>query len=267
MKRLPAVAGQFYPDTEKLLKIEIEKYIDPKKDKSNVIGVMSPHAGYMCSGMVAGQLFSEIHVPDTVIILGPNHRGLGSDYAIMSEGQWQTPLGTVDIDQTLAYKIREKCSYIKEDEDAHRHEHSLEVQVPFLQYVKKDVRIVPICIGGYDEEVFECVGKCIAESIKETESKVLIIASSDMTHYESAEAAKEKDEMALQAILKLDEKKMLHTVSDYNITMCGYAPTAIMLIAAKELGAKKAHLVSYMNSGDAIGDYSSVVGYAGVTVS
>jgi hypothetical protein len=212
-------------------------------------------------------VFSRIHIPQTAVIIGPNHRGAGADYAIVTAGEWATPFGNVLIDTALAQAILKNCRYVKEDLEAHRYEHSLEVQVPFLQYLRKDVNIVPLCIGAYDVAAFDCIGKCIARSIRETKADALIVASSDMSHYEPAAVAKKKDDQAIQAILRLDEKKMLELVGRLNISMCGYAPAAIMLAAAKELGAEKGELVAYMNSGDTTGDYSEVVGYAGVMIS
>lgn len=266
MIRHPAVAGQFYPGTPKALTDQIAGFIREPKQKEKVVGAVSPHAGYIYSGKVAGQLYSRIEIPQTAVIIGPNHRGVGADYAIMTDGEWATPLGNVQIDTVLAGAILKHCRYVKEDREAHRYEHSLEVQVPFLQYLRKDIRIVPLCIGAYDEAAFDCIGACIAEAIQETKTDALIIASSDMSHYEPATVAKKKDDQAIEAILQLDPGKMLRRVSRLNISMCGYAPTAIMLAAAKELGARKGELVAYMNSGDATGDYHEVVGYAGITI-
>lgn len=266
MIRHPAVAGQFYPGAPKTLTDQIAGFIKQSKQKKKVVGVMSPHAGYIYSGKVAGMLFSQIEIPQTAVIIGPNHRGIGADYAIMTDGEWATPLGNVQIDSVFASAIMQKCEYVEEDREAHRYEHSLEVQVPFLQYLRKDIRIVPLCVGAYDEAAFDCIGKCIAEAVRETKTDALIVASSDMSHYEPAAVAKKKDDQAIEAILQLDQGKMLQRVSRLNISMCGYAPTAIMLAAAKELGARKGELVAYMNSGDATGDYHEVVGYAGITI-
>jgi len=266
MTRHPAVAGQFYPGSPKTLAEQIAGFVSQPAHKQKVVGVMSPHAGYIYSGAVAGQVFSLVEIPPTAVIIGPNHRGLGADYAIMTAGTWETPLGNVPIDTFLAEAMLKQCRYLEEDAEAHRYEHSLEVQVPFLQYLRKDIRIVPLCIGAYDEEAFACIGKCIAGAIRETKADALIVASSDMSHYEPATVARKKDDQAIDAILKLDEREMLRRVSRLNITMCGYAPAAIMLAAAKELGARKGELVAYMNSGDATGDYREVVGYAGVTI-
>lgn len=259
--RKPAVAGQFYPGTEGGLRKTIEKMVSKAEKKIKPIGIVSPHAGYIYSGQVAGELYSNIEIPDTVIILGPNHTGIGRPYAIMTEGRWETPLGEIEIETNLAREILSACKSIEEDSTAHTDEHSLEVQVPFLQYFRPDIKIVPIVIGG---EKYQEIGSAIADSIKGMD--VLIIASSDMTHYEPHESAKEKDNLAIEAILKLDEREMLQRIAKHNISMCGYGPAAIMLVAAKLLGAKQAKLIKYMTSGDTSGDYSAVVGYAGLAV-
>lgn len=261
--RKPAVAGQFYPGTEGSLRKSIEKMVTSVSKKIRAIGIVSPHAGYMYSGPVAGELYSNIEMPDTVVILGPNHTGMGKPYAIMTEGKWETPLGEVEIENNLTKEILSTSKLVEEDSNAHRYEHSLEVQVPFLQYFKPDIKIVPIVIGG---EQYAEIGQAIANSIKKYKKDVLIIASSDMTHYESHESATKKDNLAIEAILKLDEKEMLQRIAKYNISMCGYGPTAIMLVASKLLGAKQAKLIKYMTSGDTSGDYSAVVGYAGIAV-
>lgn len=261
--RKPAVAGQFYPGTESSLRKSVEKMVSSVEKKIKAIGVVSPHAGYMYSGPVAGILYSNIEIPDTVIILGPNHTGIGKPYAIMTEGSWETPLGAVEIESNLAREILGASELIKEDSTAHRYEHSLEVQIPFIQYFKSDIKIVPIVIGG---NKFSEIGEAIATSIKKYKKDVLIVASSDMTHYEPQESAEKKDNLAIEAIIGLNEKEMLQRISKYDISMCGYGPTAIMLVSAKLLGAKQAKLIKYMTSGDTTGDYSAVVGYAGLAV-
>ena len=266
MKRMPAVAGQFYPGTQRSLHAQMEAFINRDADKEKVIGVMSPHAGYMYSGGVAGALFSTIIIPPVVIILGPNHRGAGSEFAIMTEGSWISPLGETAIDEALGKRLLKHSNLLEEDIEAHAHEHSLEVQLPFLQYLRPDVRIVPICIGGRNQAQFIELGEEIAACTKEMVADILIVASSDMSHYEPHETAKRKDSLAIDAILELDEKKMLSRLVEHGISMCGYGPTASMITAAKKLGAKKAELVRYQTSGDTSGDYSQVVGYAGIVV-
>jgi len=261
--RKPAVAGQFYPGKEDALRKSIEQTLVNVSKKIKAIGVVSPHAGYMYSGKVAGELYSSIEIPETIILIGPNHTGSGAEYSIMSEGKWWTPFGEVEIETDLAKKILGHSNIIEDDSDAHKFEHSIEVQIPFLQYFRKDIKIVPIVIGGID---FYNVGQAIAKSLSDYKKDFLIVASSDMTHYEPHEIARKKDKFAIDAILKLNEKEMLEKIRSYDITMCGYGPVSVMLIASKILGAKGAKLIRYMTSGDSSGDYSAVVGYAGLTV-
>lgn len=261
--RKPAAAGQFYPGTEVSLRKSIDKMTTVVQKKIKAIGIVSPHAGYIYSGPVAGIVYSNIEITDTVIILGPNHTGMGEPYAVMTEGAWETPLGKVEIDNNLAIDILNAGGLIKEDNIAHRFEHSIEVQLPFLQYFKPNIKIVPMVVGGsnYNE-----IGEAIASSVKKHKKDILIIASSDMTHYEKSETAQKKDMLAIESILKLDEIDMLDRIRKYDISMCGYGPAAIMLISSKLLGAKQAKLIKYMTSGDTSGDYSAVVGYAGLAV-
>ncbi len=261
--RKPAVAGRFYPADSGVLQQAIADTVVDVPQKIKALGIVSPHAGYSCSGPVAGMLYSHIKIPPIAVILGPNHNEIGEPYAIMSKGYWATPLGKVAIDSALAEEIKNGNKLIAEDTLAHQYEHSLEVQIPFLQYFRPDIKIVPIAIGS---DQFEVVGKAIAAGIKKTKTDCLIVASSDMTHYEPQEQAVKKDQLALEAVLALDEKEMISRIVQYDISMCGYGPVAIMLIAAKLLGAKKAELVKYMTSGDTVGDYSAVVGYAGLAV-
>ena len=268
MVRNPVVAGQFYSGEKGPLKREIEALIDLKAKKEDAIGVISPHAGYTYSGPVAASVLSAISTKKTYVILGPNHTGLGEMFALDTNDSWRTPLGDIKIDRALADAIKKNCKYIKDDPLAHAHEHSIEVQLPFLQALQKDFKIVPIVISYADLAIYRDIGKAIAKSIKDLkiEREVTIIASSDMTHYESHESAKKKDFIAIEAIIKLDEARLVEKVLELGITMCGYAPAAIMMVAAKGLGAKSARLVKYQTSGDTSGDYSSVVGYAGLII-
>lgn len=266
MIREAIVAGQFYPGTEQGLNRQIESMVDKDAKKEKAIGIVAPHAGYIYSGFVAGCVYSHIDITDTVVILGPNHTGFGAAFSLYKKGKWRTPLGEVGIDAELAGQILESSRLVREDEAAHSHEHSLEVQLPFMQYFKKDFKIVPIVLslGGLD--AYEELGQAIASSIKKRNRDTLIVASSDMTHYEPHEVAKEKDKVAIDAILKLDEEQLLKKVEEHNISMCGCVPAAVMLIAARALGAKSARLIKYQTSGDTSGDYSAVVGYAGIIV-
>ncbi|MDD5449703.1 MAG: AmmeMemoRadiSam system protein B [Candidatus Omnitrophica bacterium] len=266
MKRNPAVAGQFYPLTAEAVEKQVYGFIEKPKNKINAIGVVSPHAGYIYSGPVAGSVYSRIELKPTYIIIGPNHTGKGKPYSLMSEGSWVMPQGEIDIDVKLAKALLSGSEFLEEDFLAHAYEHSIEVQLPFLQYFKSPFKIVPIIISYSKGHIYQAIGREIAKAVKESKKDVMIIASSDMTHYESQEDAHSKDMKAIEAILKLDEEELVKRVEKFDISMCGYAPVSVMLAAAKELGAKSAELVKYQTSGDASGDYSSVVGYAGIII-
>jgi AmmeMemoRadiSam system protein B/AmmeMemoRadiSam system protein A len=266
MIRPPVVAGQFYPASPRQLKAMIKGMIDEKAEKEEVIGLVSPHAGYEYSGPVVGALVSRIKFKNTFIIMGPNHTGRGKAFSIMTEGVWQTPLGDIEIDSELAKRILGFSRYLKEDQVAHLDEHSIEVQLPFLQYFKPDVKFVPIVFSFGTGDIYQEIGREIARATKELKREVVIMASSDMTHYESQESAQWKDAQAIEAIVELNEEKLLQRVQTLNITMCGYAPAVSLISAARELGATRAELVKYQTSGDTTGDYSSVVGYAGIVL-
>ncbi len=266
MIREAAVAGQFYPGWPDELKETIQYMTARDAAKIDAIGVVSPHAGFIYSGPVAGAVFSRVKFKDTFILIGPNHRGVGKPFSIMTDGTWRTPLGEVKINKELAGAILKASSNLKEDSLAHRYEHSLEVQVPFLQYFRPDVMIVPIVLSQADPSVYKEIGLAVASALKSTGSEAVIVASSDMTHYEPSERARNKDEKAIQAILDLDADELIERINKYDITMCGYAGAVSLITAAKELGAGKTELVKYQTSGDTSGDYTSVVGYAGIII-
>ncbi len=261
MIRKPVVAGQFYPASASELKTMIEGIVKPE-----VIGLISPHAGYIYSGPVAGAVISRIKLKDSFIIMGPNHTGSGKPLSIMTEGTWETPLGEVEIDSELAKQILANSKNLQEDNLAHLYEHSIEVQLPFLQYFKPDFKLVPIVLAHASGAAYKEIGQALAKAIKETGKKVVIMASSDMTHYEPQESAQRKDAQAIGAILDLNEDELLKRIDELNITMCGFAPAVSLIVAAKELGATGTELVKYQTSGDVTGDYSSVVGYAGIII-
>jgi AmmeMemoRadiSam system protein B/AmmeMemoRadiSam system protein A len=266
MSRKPVVAGQFYPASPSQLRAMIEQFVDQRVAKENVIGLVSPHAGYIYSGPVAGAVISKIKFKDTFIIMGPNHTGMGKPLSIMTEGAWETPLGEVEIDSELGKHILANSSYLQEDSVAHQFEHSIEVQLPFLQYFQSDIKIVPIVLAYSSGDTYKEIGKEIAKAVKDLNKEVVIIASSDMTHYEPQSSAQSKDTQAIEAILDLSEDELLKRVDELNISMCGYAPVVSLISAAKELGATGAELIRYQTSGDVSGDYSSVVGYAGIII-
>ncbi len=266
MIRHPAVAGQFYPGSEQALRSELDRIIPDIALKKDVTGVISPHAGYLYSGQPAGQLLASINIPKIVVILGPNHHGTGAIAALSPDDSWQTPLGLVPIEKRLAGLIMKYLPAVQEDRVAHGREHSLEVQVPFLQYLRPDVSIVPVCLGFGDYEGCEILGKALADAITDFAEPVLILASSDMTHYESADSAKQKDSLALDRALNLDAKGLVEVCRSNRISMCGVIPSAVMIVASKLLGATAADLVAYTNSGLVTGDMRQVVGYASVRV-
>jgi AmmeMemoRadiSam system protein B/AmmeMemoRadiSam system protein A len=266
MVRNPVVAGQFYPASASQLKQMIESMVDKKVEKEEAIGLVSPHAGYVYSGPVAGAVISRVQLKDTCIIIGPNHTGRGKPLSIMAHESWKTPLGEVAIDAEMAEQILASSRHLQEDRAAHQMEHSIEVQLPFLQYFRPDIRIVPIMLSFAHSEAYKEIGQSIARAIQKLNRSAVIMASSDMTHYEPQESAQRKDRQAIDAILKLDEDELLKRVEELHISMCGYAPAVSLISAAKALGARSAKLVKYQTSGDTTGDYSSVVGYAGIII-
>ncbi len=266
MIRQAAVAGQFYPGTEQALREELQRLLLPVAEKRRATGVISPHAGYIYSGAAAGMLLAQVVIPRTVVIIGPNHRGAGAVAALSPDDGWQTPLGVVPIEKRLSGLVRQQQPAIQEDAAAHRLEHSLEVQVPFLQYLRPDVSIVPFCLAFGDYAGCELVGTALAAAITQFGEEVLIVASSDMTHYESSEAARRKDSLALERVLAFDPQGLVEVCRSERITMCGKIPSAVMLIAARQLGATQAELLAYTNSGQVTGDMSQVVAYASVQV-
>lgn len=265
MVRDPAAAGSFYPGTKAALQKEVERCLLKVRDKIDAIGIMSPHAGYPYSGSVAGATLSSVELKDTCIIMGPNHTGEGKPFSIMTQGIWRLPSGDCEIDSVLAKSILANSDHLEEDEAAHRREHSVEVQIPFLQALKSGIRIVPIVIADGGLEIYRSIGKSIARSLKEKYAAA-IIASSDLTHYEPYDEAVRKDKKAMEAVLNLDEAGLLKAIRERDISMCGYAPVCVMLAAAKELGAAKAKMIKYSTSGEATGDYTAVVGYGGIVV-
>jgi AmmeMemoRadiSam system protein B len=276
MLRQPAVAGRFYKGTSESLGKQVQEFIIPVADRKKAIGILSPHAGLMYSGSVAGAVYSNIELPETIVLIGPNHTGLGPPVSVMAQGSWETPLGTVPIDEPLASSILAGSPRMSEDSLAHMREHSLEVQLPFIQYLKNDFKIVPIQMLDIKLDTCLEVGRAVGEAIAECKSAicnpqsairgVLIVASSDMSHYERAASAKEKDFKAIDRILALDPEGLHRTVNNNGITMCGYGPTVAMLAACKLLGATKAELIKYTNSGEVNHDYEQVVGYAGIVI-
>jgi AmmeMemoRadiSam system protein B len=269
--RRPAVAGRFYPGKPEVLTQQLDQYLGagksaPEKAEA-ALGCMVPHAGYMYSGPVAGSVFERLPARTTYIILCPNHTGRGAPLAMMSQGEWQTPLGPVRIDAELAASLQHACRLLTEDAKAHEDEHAIEVELPFLQRSVGEFSFVPIAIGVSRYAALEALGHGMAMALKESAGKVMIVASSDMNHYEPDGITRIKDRKAIDQILALDPAKLYEVVREEDISMCGYGPAVAMLTAVKDLGATRAELVRYATSADTSGDFSAVVGYAGMIVS
>jgi AmmeMemoRadiSam system protein B len=274
--RKPAVAGYFYPsEKNKLIGLIEDTFrskdlgpglLPPLKEQKNALGYLVPHAGYEYSGYVAAHAYLEISaLPEgsTFIILGPNHYGIGSPLALPQSEIWETPLGQVKVDTSLRNEIMSEKSIIDIDDGAHWREHSIEVQIPYLQYVKKDFKILPISMTLMEKEYAVEVAEIIYKKIKEKKN-YYIIASSDLTHYEPAESVNRKDEIAIKAILNRDLDELYRVLRKYEITMCGYGPAAVLIHLSNLLGYGNVKLLKHANSGDVTGDYSSVVGYASI---
>jgi AmmeMemoRadiSam system protein B len=277
--RRAVVAGSFYEGKPEALRAQVEACflhrLGPGKlptvnsaGPRQILGLVCPHAGYMYSGPVAANAYFSLAQdgkPDTVIILGPNHTGYGNPLSAMREGAWQTPLGNVPIDSEVADDIAEETGIVDFDEVAHRHEHSIEVQLPFLQYLYGDAfKFVPVCFLMQDLETATEMGRGLAEVL--ANRNAVVIASSDFTHYEPQARVNKKDQDALQALEALDEKKFYEVLDAENVSACGYAPIAALMTYAKALGAKKAEVLTHKTSGDITSDKSSVVGYAAVII-
>jgi AmmeMemoRadiSam system protein B len=277
--RHPVVAGQFYESDAEALRDQIKasflSNLGPKRvpeinrhfHPRNVIGLICPHAGYLYSGAVAASAYYDLALdgtPETVVVLGPNHTGYGSGLSLMREGAWRTPLGDVEVDSKLADSLLHETGIVDIDELAHRYEHSIEVQLPFLQFLYGSAfKLLPICFLMQDYDSAVEVGRALVETLDATNA--VVIASSDMTHYEPQKIASAKDNMALKAVLDLDAKGFYETIERQNVSACGYAPITALITYATGANAKETKLLNYRNSGDVSGDYSSVVGYAAVS--
>jgi AmmeMemoRadiSam system protein B len=267
MIRLPAVAGRFYPSDARELSGLIAEYVFASSPKIAARGCVVPHAGYMYSGHVAGAVYASLEIPSPCILLGPRHFPRGEALAILSEGSWRTPFGDARIDSKLAKEIMRACPRLHDDFVAHEREHSLEVQIPFLQQILPDFQFVPIVLGVDRYPVLEELGHAVAEVVAaHAPEHVLVIASTDMNHYDNDSVTRAKDERAIARILALDPRGLFDTVRNEGITMCGYAATTAMLVAMLDLGAKEVELVRYATSGDITGDRDEVVGYAGMII-
>jgi AmmeMemoRadiSam system protein B len=268
MVRLPIVCGRFYPSDAEELVHQVASLCATSDDepRQRAVACLVPHAGYYFSGQVAGSVYARLDLPRRFLLLGPRHFPRGKPQAILSQGAWQTPLGRVEIDSDLAAELKAACPGLAEDEVAHRDEHALEVQLPFLQCLTTDFRFVPIALGTVNYGDLEALGCAIAAVVARQSDPVLIVASSDMNHYESDEITRRKDHRALEGLLTLDPRRLYDTVRRECITMCGFGPVVAMLIASRLLGATRVNLVRYATSGDINGERDQVVGYAGVIV-
>jgi AmmeMemoRadiSam system protein B len=277
--RSPAVAGKFYPGRADELRRDVLTYTSAGNAKVggtpiSAIGCIAPHAGYIYSGSVAGTVYSRLEIPASCVVLCPNHTGRGRPLAIMANTTWQTPLGEVGADEGIGDQLLKRFPALDEDSAAHRYEHAIEVQLPFLQArqaaQRSQLKIVPIVIGTTNFDVLRGLGEALADVIagqeKVRQEKILIVASSDMNHYESDAITRVKDHKAINRVLALDARGLWEVVMNEDISMCGFGPTVVMLTAAKVLGATSAVLVKYATSGEVSGDYDSVVGYAGIIV-
>jgi len=265
MERQPAVAGMFYPENKEELSAVVKQLIGTETSDERALAIVVPHAGYIYSGKIAGETYREIHVPNTAIVICPNHSGMGSRTAIICRGAFQIPGHRMPIDEVLAERVMQYAG-LEEDSTAHLREHSLEVHLPFLVHRNPDVRIVPICISYISFDRCREIGQGIAKAIQESDKPVLIVASTDMSHHISSDAAEKQDGLALERVKLIDAEGLYETVLHHRISMCGFIPTTISLIAAKQLGATQARLIRYGNSGETSGDFQSVVGYAGFVV-
>lgn len=269
MIRPPAVAGAFYEASPALLAQQVDACFaaNPPAPKERFIGGVVPHAGLMYSGSVAAAFYAAADLPKRFIILCPNHTGAGHFAAINTDGAWRTPFGDVAIDTPLAHALVAKTSLLAEDARAHAREHSLEVQLPFLQRSLGAFTFVPICLGAHRYDYAEEIGEAIADVVKAEEESVGILASSDLNHYEDQGTTLMKDQWAIDPVLSLDPAALWRVVDDRDISMCGFIPTTTMLIAANQLGATRSRLLKHATSGDVNGDYARVVGYASVLIS
>jgi AmmeMemoRadiSam system protein B len=269
--RQPAVAGRFYPANAQQLRAEVETFTTvaanvASEPKIRATGCVVPHAGYMYSGHIAGAVFRRLELPRRFVILCPNHTGMGEPLAIMSEGVWNTPLGDAPIDEALAAELKAHMPLLAEDAAAHRYEHALEVELPFLQVLAPGFQFVPITVGTSNFEALSALGVIIGKALMNRKAEVMVVASSDMNHYESDSVTRAKDHRAIEQLLAVDPRGLYDVVHEGNISMCGYGPAVVMLTAAKKLGATKAELIRYATSGDVSGEKDMVVGYAGIAV-
>lgn len=264
--RRPAVAGLFYPDRPERAEAELDRLLTPGPSRQRAAALVVPHAGWMYSGRVAGEVYGRVDIPKLAVILGPNHTGLGPAGSVMARGRWAVPGREMPIAEALARALIARTPALEEDELAHRREHAIEVQLPFLRRLEPRLAFVPVTLMRTDLGFCEEVGRAVASAVRGLDEPVLLICSTDLNHYESQSVSNRKDRLAIEALLSLDPARLLDTVSEHRISMCGIAPAAATLAALRELAHGPAELVRYETSGDVSGDYGRVVGYAGLVV-
>ncbi|MGA2260385.1 MAG: AmmeMemoRadiSam system protein B [Acidobacteriota bacterium] len=266
MIREAAVAGQFYSASPENLRKTIGSFLGQNEPLLEAKGIVAPHAGYMYSGAIAGAVYAAVRMPRRFIMLGPNHTGKGRALSLHPSGQWRTPLGLVGIDEELNRNLLQECTLLVEDAAAHVREHSIEVQIPFLQSLANAPSFSAICIGTTDYASLDTLGHALARVVKSMAEPVLLVASSDMSHYESADVAARKDRFAIDKVIAVDPQGLYRIIFEKDVTMCGFAPAVALLTACRDLGATGGHLIRYATSGDVSGDFERVVGYAGMAV-
>ena len=267
MLRQAAVAGQFYPADSHELAAQLDSLLLARSKPEKMKGLIVPHAGYIYSGMVAGEVFASTEIPRQVILLGPNHHGAGSSIAVSGAEGWVTPLGTIPVAVPLREQLMQQISALSLDDRAHEYEHSLEVMLPFLLHRQPELQIVPIALGQLS--LADCLelGGAIARVVQDWQGEVLLLASTDMNHFSPAEIAEKLDFMAIDAMTAYDPQRLYRVVRENSISMCGVLPTIVVMQAAYDLGARECQLVRYAHSGQVNGDNQRVVGYAGLTLS
>jgi MEMO1 family protein len=264
MLRLPAVAGTFYPNHPGELARQIQQFIQQEETRGKILcrACLVPHAGYMYSGGVAGAVYARIALPQRIIVLGVRHFPRGEEAAVVSEGAWRTPLGDVPVDRDLALKISRACPLLREDTIAHEREHSLEVQLPFLQLLSPGFAFVPIALGTIHFDELVSIGESLGKLLS-TEPGILLLVTSDFNHYEDEATTRRKDHLAIERILQFDPRGLFDICRQEEISMCGLGPAVTLLTALGQIGSNHAELVKYATSADVSGDSSAVVGYAG----
>ncbi len=264
--RKAVYAGSFYPSGRDELTQMLEDLVPGERERAICAAAICPHAGYIYSGRTAGETYGRCAIPEAAIILGPNHTGRGARYALSGADYWETPLGRTPVNKDIVGDLLSNPLF-ELDDRPHETEHSIEVQIPFLQFLREDISIVPICLNNSaGNPDWSSAGEAIAGIIKRYPEQIIVVASTDLTHYESESEAREKDRYAIEAILQMDADKLLQGVVRQGISMCGYGPVITTIHLCRKLGKKKCRLVHYSTSGETSGDFKRVVGYGGIII-